>query len=129
MQHLIDAIRKANVNKYPNGELNNKLVFAVRGAYADANIGDVLQASYEWADNMQTDNKLSGTCACKIVDANNLDDYEDAELAELIQAAAANAKSYGDKVFLVFGIDTGECVNDTWANEVVIDDCTVLVFL
>lgn len=126
MQHLIDAIRNADVNKYASPELNNNIVFAIRGTDAEINVGDLLAASYEWVDNVQTDNQLSGTCACKIVEARYLDDLEDDELIDLINKAVSTASAYGNKLALVYGIDTQECVNDEWANEIVIDDCTVI---
>jgi hypothetical protein len=126
MQNLITAIRNTNINKYPNAELNNRLVFATRGEYNDVKTGDILDVSYEWVDNVQTDNKLDGTCACKIIDAQMLDDKDDDELAALIKAAIAKCNGYGKNLLLVYGIDTQACVNDSWSNEVVIDDCTVL---
>lgn|GEM_PF-5809960 len=129
MQELVQIIRNANVNKYAEPSLNNMIVFGMRGTDADVNVGDVLEASYEWVDNEHTDNQLSGTCACKVIEARYLDDYNDEELADLIKKAIDKARPYGDKMLLVYGIDNQELVNDTWANEVVIDDCTVVALI
>jgi hypothetical protein len=131
MQHLLDAIRSANLNVYAEPSLNNKLVFGIRGQANDASIGDILPVSHAWIDGDRTDNQLSGTCAVKVLDAHQLDYYEDNDndLIELLNKALDDASGYGghnSKLYLVIGLDTGEIGNDDFANEVILDDCTII---
>lgn len=129
VQNLINIIRNANTNIYPNADLNNRIVFAIRGTDDDLKAGDVLKPSYKWIDNDMTDQQLNGTCACKLINAYDIDDIDDVSLADIINKTLKLARQYGKNLALVYGIDTGEIGNDDFASEVVIDDCTVMAVM
>ena len=133
MESLIKIIRGTNTNIYPNVDLNNRIVFGIRGTDADIKIGDVLPASYDSVDNNMVDEieykQLSGTCACKLIEAFALSDIDDNELTEMLNKTINKASKYGKNVALVYGIDTGEIANDDFNNEIIIDDCTVAAII
>ena len=105
----------------------------LRGCYKTdrLEIGQILEKSYEWIDNLQTDNLLNGTCTVGICDnadafINALSSDED-DAKKTITIAIRKVKQYGDNntIALIAG-NSLSVGNDDFNNEIVIGDAEVV---